>query len=731
MDSLILQSGETCTLPDSAFTAPDGTFFIEWNTLKDGSGISYSENESFIAGNEGETIVLYAQWGTPFNMTFNTNLAHPYTGNQTSQEVALGYKARTGETYTAYSHSANIRDDGTMEGYYGSNLNTIEVVRIPGATSLSVTLTYQTQSITFDWVCIWEGAHPEYRPSNQYSLAIDGKLGGSTTTTKNYTITGDSVSLGFRTNGSNNNYYGYYAVVTANIVTESNHFYDDFSEPTDFIYGDGFLGYSADADNPDSPIITDYQQAYLNGTRSVTARWDTPPTSGNQYAILDDAGNLTFFRSFEDREAGTGSIPDIFGTVRTGIIYPGVLDTDWKGDSRIRTVDVADNQTIIRASFKDTFSGCANLRSADLYGIDTSGISDMSGLFEDCSALETLDISSFDTSSATDMGSMFSGCSSLYSITLGPDYSFTGNGITDTSKQAILPDIAISFDDYFTGEWIGNANGATGVSPTQLRGGYDGSQESGSYAPGTYTWDVGYKISFSAGDGTGQMPDVMVDCREGYDIPEPAFTNGELQILGWRDSDGRRYSAQATIPANSYAEREDVILTAVWYDPNGEQAAPEADYDEPGNIIFTVPSRIVYSQRKDGSLMGPTNAYMENNSDLPIYVSSLAVVPEGGWRLVSDISEGGDGKRIELLMGPDDDNMENLVRFTENGQGIARAKDSIWNSSAWSMTATSDDEGMDAGDRLPLKFDGALDFSEDIHDRQKVCKIQWYVTPSG
>lgn len=130
-------------------------------------------------------------------------------------EVSDGVGERRSPAFnrsSAYSHTSNVDDTGTQNGSYLNNQNGVDVISIPGAESLHITLTYQTQGVSNDWVCMWEGNQSSYTPYSNYSSSITGKLGGAKTT-KEYDVKGDTVTFGFRSDGSTNNYYGYYAVV--------------------------------------------------------------------------------------------------------------------------------------------------------------------------------------------------------------------------------------------------------------------------------------------------------------------------------------------------------------------------------------------------------------------------------------------------------------------------------------------------------------------------------------
>ncbi len=75
-----------------------------------------------------------------------------------------------------------------------------------GASSVTVELTYQTESDSYDWVYL-------YRDS---STIYGGKYGGSSLTTTTVTIPTNYVKVVYRTDSSVNNYYGFKAVITPN-----------------------------------------------------------------------------------------------------------------------------------------------------------------------------------------------------------------------------------------------------------------------------------------------------------------------------------------------------------------------------------------------------------------------------------------------------------------------------------------------------------------------------------
>ena len=120
---------------------------------------------------------------------------------------------------TKYSHTPNVSDDGTQSGNYANNLNLNDVVTLDGADKLHVVLKYAGESVSYDYVCAWQGSQPGYTASNNYSSAISvngtQKFGGGSGTTVEFDVPGDTVTFGYRSDGSGcGNGFGYYAIVT-------------------------------------------------------------------------------------------------------------------------------------------------------------------------------------------------------------------------------------------------------------------------------------------------------------------------------------------------------------------------------------------------------------------------------------------------------------------------------------------------------------------------------------
>ena len=166
-----------------------------------------------------------------------------FTGGSTINEVYYNYESGTA-TITKNSRTQNVDETGKQLSNYGNSLgnsyivgsdratgnSNAHVVTISGATTLNVEIYYNGESTSYDWVSIWQGNYPSYTASSNYSSTgvVAQKLGGTQTGSytvngnsltsmghATYTIQGDTVTFGWKTDGSQCGAgYGYYAIIT-------------------------------------------------------------------------------------------------------------------------------------------------------------------------------------------------------------------------------------------------------------------------------------------------------------------------------------------------------------------------------------------------------------------------------------------------------------------------------------------------------------------------------------
>lgn len=170
--------------------------------------------------------------------------------------IELTKKVKGKGEVTKYSHTANINDDGTQNGNYANNLNTNEVITIPGASQLHVVLKYAGESVNYDYVCAWQGNQPGYTASSNHGSAISvngtQKFGGGSGTTVEFDVPGDAVTFGFKSDSSGcGNGFGYYAIVTGDVGSADGqneyfkfniHLSSDDTELAPLITGDHVFG---------------------------------------------------------------------------------------------------------------------------------------------------------------------------------------------------------------------------------------------------------------------------------------------------------------------------------------------------------------------------------------------------------------------------------------------------------------------------------------------------------
>ena len=152
------------------------------------------------------TVAVVAEPGG-IPITYDANGGY-YNGDSSQTTQQVSYNVSAGKI----AKTSNISDDGVQSGGYGDDVEETQTVTIPGAESLQVTVSYQTESTNYDWLAIYDGS---VTPSaTNYGESITGKLGGRTKVDNAvFIIPGDTAQFYFRSDGSGSNYYGYYAVV--------------------------------------------------------------------------------------------------------------------------------------------------------------------------------------------------------------------------------------------------------------------------------------------------------------------------------------------------------------------------------------------------------------------------------------------------------------------------------------------------------------------------------------
>ena len=390
---------------------------------------------------------------------------------------------------TKYSHTSNLSDDGIKNSNYGNNEKKTEIVTIPGADQLTVTVTYGGESKSFDWLSIFSGNHPDYTAASDYSKAdIAQKLGGGTHTnasnTVTYTVQGDSVTFAWKTDSSGcGDGYGYYAKISwaskpisgtykrptpptkkkldgwattkgGTVVYPKTGIPDDkvtsnitlYAVYSDFHWYDDW---EYTLNNTDHTILL----KKYNGEETTY----TIPSSASINGITYTATIGCWDNNYGVTQLNTGTITDL--SFKAGIkIYKNSLGSLFFGMEKLKSIDFSNFNTSNVTNMSHMFYQCSNLTALDLSNFNTSNVTymsymfkgcsglktlvvsyfntskvtDMSGMFHECSNLKTLDVSHFDTSKVTDMSSMFYKCSNLATLNVS---NFNTSKVTDMSSM--------------------------------------------------------------------------------------------------------------------------------------------------------------------------------------------------------------------------------------------------------------------------------------------------------
>lgn len=147
------------------------------------------------------------------NITYDANGGYFESDPSKTQNV-MTYEWKEGIQGPYYSHTANISDEGVRAGDYARNLQTKDVVSIPGAPSLHVKLTYGTEN-NYDMIYVFKGEYTGAVSRNMSAGQMARYMGGNNSTkTVEFDVEGDTVTFAFFSDNSSN-YYGYYAIVTS------------------------------------------------------------------------------------------------------------------------------------------------------------------------------------------------------------------------------------------------------------------------------------------------------------------------------------------------------------------------------------------------------------------------------------------------------------------------------------------------------------------------------------
>ena len=189
--------------------------------------------------------------------------------DDTSLYMQLSYDYDTSLKYNAIvpAHTDNLSSrEQTSYNAYGDNVRKIFKYSDPNISGYEVDIKYQTESTSFDWVCVYANVKPT---DSNYNNSISGKLGGSLAT-KQYHIEGDTMYIYFRSDGSASSYFGFWADITPTYITPPAPHWADTILPIPEKEGYTFIGWYQDAELT-IPVTSDI---ILTSAKQFYAKWE-------------------------------------------------------------------------------------------------------------------------------------------------------------------------------------------------------------------------------------------------------------------------------------------------------------------------------------------------------------------------------------------------------------------------------------------------------------------------
>lgn len=189
--------------------------------------------------------------------------------DDTSLYMQLSCDYDTSLKYNAIvpAHTDNLSSrEQTSYNAYGDNVRKTFKYSDPNISGYDVDIKYQTESTSYDWVCIYANVEPT---DSNYNNSISGKLGGSLAT-KQYHIEGDTMYIYFRSDGSGSNYFGFWADITPTYITPPAPHWADTILPIPEKEGYTFIGWYQDAELT-IPVTSDI---ILTSAKRFYAKWE-------------------------------------------------------------------------------------------------------------------------------------------------------------------------------------------------------------------------------------------------------------------------------------------------------------------------------------------------------------------------------------------------------------------------------------------------------------------------
>ena len=342
----------------------------------------------------------------------------------------------------------NIQDDGTDDGSgQGDQAKNIQLITIPGATQLHVTVTYQTGDDDVDESAarleIWD--KKVNFDSWRIPASVSGVMVSKNKTTKEFIINGDTAEFGFFTHGPESQYYGYYATVEADgaNTTTANGSVIEPTHDTLRFHGQYTTENCEDGTQIEPEDCTSDMTVYAKQGETTFAKLDISKWEDLRWNITDgyyQSGVYAFRRSKDKKlsqnEANVISTADseypiylayedntLMYYTKADMIQAGSLASMFKDMHALNDISgLKDFDVSKTTSLRSLFDTCHDITDiSPLSEQDTSNVTDMDnifgGIYGDGVHIENVDaLAKQDTSKVTNMTCMFRGCTYLNDI---------------------------------------------------------------------------------------------------------------------------------------------------------------------------------------------------------------------------------------------------------------------------------------------------------------------------
>ena len=333
-----------------------------------------------------------------------------------------------------------------------------------------------------------------------------------------------------------NNYYNQIVSIktSGTVVLQGSLYGMFFHDPGGSLPYEQRVGYpncvSIDLSTADFAGVTNMQYAFLGMPELVSITFPEVINTVNNTSLYETFAGDRKLESMDLSTLNTSKVTSMFAMFFNCRSLPVIDVSDWDVSKVVNAqslfnqcfiveeLDVSNWNTSNMTIFDQMFANCQKLKSLDLSNFNTSKCTLMGNMFYGCKSLTYLDLSSFntdlnvglygflynctnleevvmptiDTRDEINMENFCGNCPNLKKITIGSNFRFKGNNISQASRQVIFPNPVGS---QYSGRWVCEDGSYGPYTPAELRDNYT------SDMAGTWVWEMAPCAVFSD-DGT-------------------------------------------------------------------------------------------------------------------------------------------------------------------------------------------------------------------------------------